>query len=112
MTDKEINKKIQNMIKSSKASNKKILTFVKKKECQVASLTPSTLGMLFEIYAGVKYDAEDATTVSPKRLQWKSLKKYIRISEALMVVNGLVQTQAILEKNIKLKEQKNCYKSI
>lgn len=31
MTDKEINKKIQDMVKSVKTSNKKILTFVKKK---------------------------------------------------------------------------------
>ena len=62
MTDKEINKKIQDMIKLPKTSNKRILAFVKKKECQAASLTPSTLGMLFEIYAGIRYDAEDATT--------------------------------------------------
>lgn len=104
MTDKEINKKIQDMVKSVKTSNKKILTFVKKKECQAASLTPSTLGMLFEIYAGVKYDAEDATTCFPERLQWRNLKKYIQILGVLMVVSGLVQMQAILEKNIKLKE--------
>lgn len=46
MTDKEINKKIQDMVKSVKTSNKKILTFVKKKECQAASLTPSTLELV------------------------------------------------------------------
>ena len=75
MTDKEINKKIQDMVKSVKTSNKKILTFVKKKECQAASLTPSTLGMLFEIYAGVKYDAEDATTCFSRAITVEELEK-------------------------------------
>lgn len=75
MTDKEINKKIQDMVKSVKTSNKKILTFVKKKECQAASLTPSTLGMLFEIYADVKYDAEDATTCFSRAITVEELEK-------------------------------------
>ena len=63
------------MVKSVKTSNKKILTFVKKKECQAASLTPSTLGMLFEIYAGVKYDAEDATTRFSRAITVEELEK-------------------------------------
>lgn len=75
MTDKEINKKIQDMIKLPKTSNKRILTFVKKKECQTASLTPSTLGMLFEVYAGVKYNAEDDTTCFSRTITIEELEK-------------------------------------
>lgn len=75
MTDKEINKKIQDMIKLPKTSNKRILAFVKKKECQTASLTPSTLGMLFEIYAGVKYNAEDDTTCFSRTITIEELEK-------------------------------------
>lgn len=75
MTDKEINKKIQDMIKLPKTSNKRILAFVKKKECQAASLTPSTLGMLFEIYAGIRYDAEDATTCFSRAITVEELEK-------------------------------------
>lgn len=75
MTDKEINKKIQDMIKLPKTSNKRILAFVKKKECQTASLTPSTLGMLFEVYAGVKYNAEDDTTCFSRTITIEELEK-------------------------------------
>lgn len=75
MTDKEINKKIQDMIKLPKTSNKRILAFVKKKECQAASLTPSTLGMFFEIYAGIRYDTEDATTCFSRAITVEELEK-------------------------------------
>lgn len=54
MTAKEINKKIQEMISSDSVPQDEIIRFVKG-ECQTVSLTPQTLGMLFEMYADVKY---------------------------------------------------------
>ena len=50
MTAKEINKKIQEMISNDSVPQDEIIRFVKG-ECQTVSLTPQTLGMLFEMYA-------------------------------------------------------------
>ena len=61
MTAKEINKKIQEMISSDSVPQDEIIRFVKG-ECQTVALTPQTLGMLFEMYADVKYDVHDPTS--------------------------------------------------
>jgi hypothetical protein len=55
MTDKEANKKIQEMILDKNVADVDVLTFVKG-DCQAFNLTPQTLGMLFEMYTKVIYD--------------------------------------------------------
>ena len=50
-----------------------IIRFVKG-ECQTVSLTPQTLGMLFEMYADVKYDALDPTSCFSREIPISELK--------------------------------------
>lgn len=73
MTAKEINKKIQEMISSDSVPQDEIIRFVKG-ECQTVSLTPQTLGMLFEMYADVKYDALDPTSCFSREIPISELK--------------------------------------
>ncbi len=73
MTTKEINKKIQKMISSNSVPQDEIIRFVKG-ECQTVALTPQTLGMLFEMYAGVEYDADDPTSCFSKEISISELK--------------------------------------
>lgn len=74
MVDKiEINKKIQQMILSSNYTANDILTFVKG-ECQTIQLTPMTLGMIFEVYAGIEYDEDDPTSCFSQEISISELK--------------------------------------
>lgn len=73
MTAKEINKKIQEMISSDSVPQDEIIRFVKG-ECQTVALTPQTLGMLFEMYADVKYDAHDPTSCFSREIPISELK--------------------------------------
>jgi hypothetical protein len=59
MTEKEINKHIQQLIDTLPMDE--VIRFVKG-ECQTVSLTPQTLGKLFEMYAEVTYDINDPTS--------------------------------------------------
>mgnify|MGYP001120722796 CR=1 FL=1 len=109
MTAKEINKKIQEMISSDSVPQDEIIRFVKG-ECQTVPLTPQTLGMLFEMYADVKYDALDPTSCFSREIPISELKNCIRDSKAVMDVNGQGLMAAILEKNIKFKDLKKAEK--
>jgi len=73
MTPAEINKKIQNMIRSSNIQNDDVIRFVKG-ECQTISLTPLTLGMLFEMYADIQYDENDPTSCFSREVLISELK--------------------------------------
>lgn len=61
------------MVKSVKTSNKKILAFVKKKECQAASLTPSTLGLM--VVSGL---------VQMQAILGKNIKLIMKFQKALL----------------------------
>lgn len=50
-----------------------VLTFVKG-ECQFIRLTPTTLGMLFELYAGVSYDEDDKESGFSREITIEELK--------------------------------------
>ena len=56
--EKEVNKKIQKMISDTEVTPDEVIQYVKD-ECQPIHLKPMTLGMLFEMYAGIGYDNED-----------------------------------------------------
>ena len=73
MTPKEANKKIQTMIQSPDVSIDEIIRYVKG-ECQTISLTPLTLGMLFEAYAEINYDADDPTSCFSREIKISELK--------------------------------------
>lgn len=72
MTPLEINKKIQKMILDNVASDE-IIRYVKG-ECQSVALTPMTLGMLFEMYAEVKYNEYDSTSCFSREVRISELK--------------------------------------
>lgn len=57
----DLNKLIQNAIKDPSLTKQEVLMLVKKR-CRPVHLSPQTLGMLFEIIAGVEYDPDDDTT--------------------------------------------------
>lgn len=69
---KEINKKIQKMILSNYPSDE-IIRYVKG-ECQTVQLTPMTLGMLFEIYAGIEGNENDPSSFFSKEIGIDELK--------------------------------------
>lgn len=71
-TDREINNEIQAMILEQKSIDS-IIRFVKG-NCQNVNLTPMTLGMLFEVYAGVHYDENDPTSCFSKPVPIAELK--------------------------------------
>lgn len=77
MTDKEINKKIQEMITSGEYTDIQVIQFVKTKG-QNAALTPQTLGMIFEMYAGVTYDTEDELSGFSREIPISELKNIHR----------------------------------
>ena len=58
---------------SNSVPQDEIIRFVKG-ECQTVSLTPQTLGMLFEMYADVKYDAHDPTSCFSREIPISELK--------------------------------------
>ncbi|MBQ5330028.1 MAG: hypothetical protein J6F31_02125 [Oscillospiraceae bacterium] len=73
MTDKEKNKKIQDMVSDPALGIDEIIRYVKG-NCQSTSLTPTTLGMLFEKYADVKYDPTDPTSCFSEEIAIEELK--------------------------------------
>lgn len=73
MTPREINKKIQAMIKDPNISSDQVIRYVKG-ECQTIALTPLTLGMLFEMYAEVEYDEADPTSCFSREIPIAELK--------------------------------------
>jgi len=73
MNSKEINKKIQNMIQDPAIASDEIIRYVKG-ECQTIALTPLTLGMLFEMYAGIIYDANDPFSCFSKEIPINELR--------------------------------------
>lgn len=74
MADKNgVNAKIQKMISSVEYDADSIIRYVKG-ECQTIQLTPTTLGMLFELYAGIKYDEEDPTSSFSREITIDELK--------------------------------------
>lgn len=52
-----------------------VMTYVKG-NCQLIKLSPQTLGMLFELYAGVQYDEDYATSGVSDEISIEELKKY------------------------------------
>lgn len=77
MADKsDINTKIREMILSNKDNADSIIRYVKD-ECQAVQLTPMTLGMLFEVYAGIKYDEEDSISCFSREITIDELKENI-----------------------------------
>ena len=73
MTNREINKKIQETILNSAIDVNEIIRYVKN-ECKMVSLTPQTLGMLFEVYAGVNYDKNDLTSCFSREISIVELR--------------------------------------
>ena len=71
LSENEINKLIQDMITNSEYSSDEIIQFVKR-ECQMISLKPKTLGMLFEIRANVNDD--DVHTYFTEEIEIEDLK--------------------------------------
>ena len=71
MTEKEINKHIQQLIDTLPMDE--VICFVKG-ECQTVSLTPQTLGKLFEMYAEVTYDSNDPTSGHSREILISELK--------------------------------------
>lgn len=69
----KMNKKIQQMILDPNISCTDVIQFVKG-ECQTIALTPSTLGMLFEMYADVKYNQDDPISCFSKKIPISELK--------------------------------------
>ena len=72
MTSEEANRKIQDMIRQ-KTDLDALIRFVKG-NCQSFNLTPQTLGMLFETYAGVEYDEKDPTSCFSREIPVAELK--------------------------------------
>lgn len=108
MTAKEINKKIQEMISSDSVPQDEIIRFVKG-ECQTVSLTPQTLGMLFEMYADVKYDALDRHRVFER----DSISELKNLHPGFESSNGCQWARSdgsYLGKNTKLKDLKKAEK--
>lgn len=58
MTDKEINKKICEMVRDKTIEIDEIIRYVKG-DCYGTNLTPQTLGLLFERYLGIEIDNDD-----------------------------------------------------
>ncbi len=83
LSAKEINLKIQKMI-SEGCETDEIIRFVKG-ECQTVNLTPTTLGMLFEVYAGIKYDENDPISCFSREVPIDELKN---IHPAFESTNG------------------------
>ncbi len=73
MNQKETNKLIQNKILDCSVSSDEVIRFVKG-ECQTIALTPLTLGMLFEMYADIKYDPDDPTSCFSREIPISELK--------------------------------------
>lgn len=73
MTRTEINKKIQSMINDNSVCSDEVIRFVKG-DCQTISLTPQTLGMLFEMYAEVDYNPDDPITCFSREVPIAELK--------------------------------------
>ena len=73
MDAKEINKKIQDMITDNSILSDEVIRFVKG-NCQTIALTPLTLGMLFEMYAEVKYNPDDPTSCFSREIPVTELK--------------------------------------
>ena len=69
----EINNKIQEMISSNEYDIDEIIRYVKG-ECQTIQLTPMTLGMIFEAYAGIEYNEDDPTSCFSKEIPIDELK--------------------------------------
>lgn len=61
------------MIQNEAIQPDEVIRYVKG-ECQTIALTPLTLGMLFEMYAGVKYDADDPTSCFSQEIPISELK--------------------------------------
>lgn len=83
LSAKEVNTKIQKMIQEENETDE-IIRFVKG-ECQTVNLTPVTLGMLFEVYAEIKYDENDPTSCFSKEILISELKN---IHPAFESTNG------------------------
>lgn len=73
MTDREVNKKICDMILDDKVSSDEVLWYVKG-ECRSVPLTPQTLGMLFEMYAEIQYDEDDPLSCFSREIPISELK--------------------------------------
>lgn len=73
MDSKTINKKIQSMIVDPDISSDEVIRYVKG-ECQTISLTPATLGMIFEMYAEVDYNMDDPTSCFSEEITIAELK--------------------------------------
>lgn len=109
MTAKEINKKIQEMISSNSVPQDEIIRFVKG-ECQTVALTPQTLGMLFEMYADVKYDVHDPTSCFSREIPISELKNLHPGFESSNGCQWARSDGSYLGKNIKLKDLKRAEK--
>lgn len=90
MTAQQINKKIQEMIENPEIESDEIIRFVKG-ECQTIALTPTTLGMLFEMYADVKYDSDDPTSCFSREIPIAELKN---IHPGFESTNGCQQARS------------------
>lgn len=73
MDPSEVNKKIQTMIRDKAIPLDTIIQYVKG-DCQIVSLTPMTLGMLFERYVGIDYNNDDPTSCFSREVEIRELK--------------------------------------
>lgn len=73
MNKQEVNKMIQEMILSGDFEKTEIFQFVKS-ECQSYQLQPTTLGMLFELYADITFDEENPLSGFSREIPISELK--------------------------------------
>ena len=73
MDSAAVNKEIRDMILSGLFDRNDILTYVKG-NYQTVSLSPTTLGMLFELYANIHYDENDPTSCFSSEIPISELK--------------------------------------
>lgn len=64
------------MISSKEVSSDVVFKFVRE-ECQTIDLKPKTLGMLFEMYAGIEYGNNDETSYFTEKIEISELTKNI-----------------------------------
>lgn len=84
MTKTEMNNKIKEMILEENKSKEEILNFVKK-DAKEYILTPSTLGMIYEVFCDIKQNETDQTKFFTKEIKISELEK---IHKSFVSTNG------------------------
>ena len=111
MTDREVSKKICDMILDDNISSDEVLWYVKG-ECRSVALTPQTLGMLFELYAEIEYNEDDPLSCFSREIPISELKN---IHPGFESTNGCQWARSdgsYLGKRYKIKRPKRAVRSL